>query len=208
MVKDFNVESFRTAVGPFALFHTSSKTYDVGTSYLMAKLKGDDLSGTLEKIEKEWKALTPDTPFDYSFLDTEFNALYASDKRMGTVFGIFTFLSVFVGCLGLFGLAMYTAERRITEIGVRKILGASVQGLVALLSKDFIKLVLVALIIASPIAWWAMNKWLQDFAYRITIQWWVFAGAAIMTLVIAFLTISSQAINAAIANPVKNLRTE
>jgi len=208
VVKDFNVESFRAAVGPFALFHASSKTYNIGTSYLMAKVKGDDLGGTLEKIEKEWKALTPDTPFDYSFLDTEFDALYDSDKRMGTVFGIFTFLSVFVGCLGLFGLAMYTAERRIKEIGVRKILGASVQGLVALLSKDFIKLVLVAFIIASPIAWYFMNGWLQDFAYRISIQWWVFAIAAIIALVIAFLTISSQAIKAAMTNPVKNLRAE
>lgn len=208
VVKDFNVASFRTAVTPFALFHTSSKTYDFGKSYIMVKVKGDDLQGTIANLESKWKALTPDTPFDYSFLDTEFDALYDSDKRMGTVFGIFTFLSVFVGCLGLFGLATYTAERRIKEIGIRKILGASVQGLVALLSKDFIKLVLIAFIIASPIAWYFMNSWLQDFAYRINIEWWVFGAAAVVALVIAFITISSQAIKAAIANPVKSLRTE
>lgn len=208
VVKDFNVASFRAEVEPFALFHSSSKTYDLGKSTVIAKVKGDDLSGTIAKIEKEWKSLTPDTPFDYSFLDTDFEALYDSDKRMGTVFGLFTFLSIFVGCLGLFGLAAYTAERRTKEIGIRKVLGASVQGLVALLSKDFIRLIVIAFVIASPLAWYFMNKWLQDFAYRINIEWWVFAAAALIALVIAFFTISSQAIKAAVANPVKSLRTE
>jgi putative ABC transport system permease protein len=117
-------------------------------------------------------------------------------------------LGIIIACLGLFALATFAAERRIKEIGIRKVLGASVASLVALLSKDFLKLVVIALLIAVPVAWWAMNKWLEDFAYRITISWWVFLLAAIIALVIAFLTISSQAIKAVIANPVKNLRTE
>jgi putative ABC transport system permease protein len=141
-------------------------------------------------------------------LDAEFDALYQAEKRMGTVFTIFTVLSIFVASLGLFGLAAYTAERRTKEIGVRKVLGASVQGLVLLLSKDFVKLVLLAAVIAFPIAWWGMSKWLEDFAYRITIGWWVFIVAGILALLIALFTVSFQAIKAAIKNPVKNLRTE
>jgi putative ABC transport system permease protein len=127
---------------------------------------------------------------------------------MGSIFSIFTVISIFVGCLGLFGLAAYTAERRIKEIGIRKVLGASVQGLVALLSKDFIRLVLVSAIIAFPIAWWGMNKWLEDFAYRISIQWWIFFLAASLAIIIAFLTVSMHAFKAAVANPVNSLRTE
>ena len=130
-------------------------------------------------LENNWKKFAPNTPFDYSFLDDEFDALYRSEQRMGTVFGIFTFLSIFVACLGLFGLSIYTAERRKKEIGVRKVLGASVQSVVALLSKDFLKLVFISAIIAFPVAWFAMNKWLEDFAYRITISWMVFIIAAI-----------------------------
>ena len=127
---------------------------------------------------------------------------------MGTVFSVFTFLSILVACLGLFGLSVYTAERRTKEIGIRKILGASVQNLVSLLSKEFVKLVFVAAIIAFPLAWWAMNKWLQDFAYRVSMEWWIFIGSAVLACFIALLTISFQAIKAAVANPVKNLRTE
>ncbi|MEO5782484.1 MAG: FtsX-like permease family protein, partial [Ginsengibacter sp.] len=135
-------------------------------------------------------------------------ALYQSDKRMGSVFGLFTMLSIFVACLGLFGLATYTAERRTKEIGIRKVLGASVQGVVGLLSKDFLKLVFIAAIIAFPLAWWAMNKWLEDFVYRININWKVFVVAGIVVLLIALITVSFKAIKAAVANPVKSLRTE
>ena len=143
-----------------------------------------------------------------SFLDNEFDALYRSEQRMGAVFGIFTFLSIFVACLGLFGLSVYTAERRTKEIGVRKVLGASVQSVVALLSKDFLRLVLLSAVVAFPVAWIAMNKWLEDFAYRITIGWSVFFVAAIAAILIALFTISFQAIKAAVANPVESLRTE
>ncbi len=208
VAKDFNTQSLRTVVAPFALFHSTSKTYDLGISYVSVRVKPGDISHNLAKLAGTWKDFAPNTPFDYSFLDSEFDALYRSEKRMGTVFGIFTILSIFVACLGLFGLAAYTAERRTKEIGVRKVLGASVQGLVLLLSKDFVKLVLLAAVIAFPIAWWGMSKWLEDFAYRITIGWWVFIVAGIIALLIALFTVSFQAIKAAVKNPVKNLRTE
>jgi len=208
VAKDFFVESLHNPVGAFALFHSSSHTYDLGYSYTLARVKPGDMSARIRTLESKWKNFAPGAPFDYGFLDAEFEAMYRSEQRMGTIFGIFTVLSIFVGCLGLFGLAAYTAERRTKEIGIRKVLGASVNGLVRLLSKDFIRLVLLSAVIAFPIAWWTMNKWLEDFAYRITIEWWFFAAAALLALLIAFVTVSAQAIKAAVANPVKSLRTE
>jgi putative ABC transport system permease protein len=208
VVKDFNVASLRETVEPFALFNTSSKTYGLNSSYISVRLQPGDMNNYLYELESKWKSLAPNTPFDYSFLDNEFDALYRSEQRMGTVFGVFTFLSIFVACLGLFGLSVYTAERRKKEIGVRKVLGASVQSVVALLSKDFLKLVLLSAIIAFPAAWFSMNKWLEDFAYRIPIGWSAFIIAGFAALIIALLTISFQAIKAAVANPVKSLRTE
>ena len=208
VVKDFNVQSLHNAVIPFALFHTSSKTYDIGSTYLLARIEKGKAREVIGNLEKKWKAFAPVTPFDYSFLDEEFDALYQSDKRMGSVFGLFTLLSIFVACLGLFGLATFTAERRTKEIGIRKVLGASVQGVVALLSKDFLKLVLVAAFIAFPLAWWAMNSWLNDFAYRVSISWQAFLAAGLAVLLIALVTVSFKAIKAATANPVRSLHTE
>jgi putative ABC transport system permease protein len=208
VVKDFNVQSLHNAMIPFALFYSSSKTYDLGSSFIMARVEPGETKAVLDKIESKWKSFVPATPFDYSFLDEEFNALYQFDQRMGSVFGLFTALSIFVACLGLFGLAMYTAERRTKEIGIRKVLGASVQGVVRLLSKDFIRLVAIASLIAFPLAWWAMNSWLEDFSYRITISWGVFVVAGLVAFLIALVTVSFQAIKAAVANPVKSLRTE
>ena len=208
VVKDFNVSSLRDTVEPFALFHSSSQTYNLGHSYISVRFQAGNMNNYLAELESRWKNFAPGTPFDYSFFDNEFDALYRSEQRMGSVFGVFTFLSIFVGCLGLFGLSVYTAERRTKEIGVRKVLGASVQSVVALLSKDFLKLVLLSALIAFPIAWVAMNKWLESFAYRIAIGWPVFIIAAFAALVIALFTISFQAVKAAIANPVKSLRTE
>lgn len=208
VVKDFNVQSLHNAITPFALFHSSSKTYDVGSSYIIARIAPGETKNVINKLENKWKSFAHTTPFDYSFLDDEFNALYQSDIRMGSVFGVFTILSIFVACLGLFGLATYTAERRTKEIGIRKVLGASVQGVVGLLSKDFLKLVFIASIIAFPIAAWAMNIWLQDFAYRIDIGWQIFAASGVIVLLIALITVSFKAIKAAIANPVKSLRSE
>jgi putative ABC transport system permease protein len=208
VVKDFNISSLHDIVEPFALFSNSSKTYSVNSSFISVRLQPGNINTYLNNIENTWKKFAPGTPFDYSFLDEDFDALYRSEQRMGKVFGIFTFLSVFVACLGLFGLSIYTAERRRKEIGVRKVLGASVQSVVTLLSKDFIKLVLIAFFIASPIALWAMNKWLQGFSYRINISWWVFVVAGFGALVIMLITVSFQAIKAAIANPVESLRIE
>jgi putative ABC transport system permease protein len=208
IAKDFNVQSLQTAMTPFALFHTSSRSYDIGTSFMMVRMKPGEMSNTLSKIESKWKTFVSGEPFDYNFLDASFDALYRSEQRMGSIFGIFTGLSLFIACLGLFGLSAYIAERRIKEIGVRKVLGASVPNVVTLLSKDFLKLTLVAAVIAFPIAWWWMNKWLEDFAYRINISWTIFLVAGLCTLFVALLTVSFQAIKAAIANPVKSLRTE
>jgi putative ABC transport system permease protein len=172
------------------------------------RLQSGNTPKYLSGLENKWKGFVPDSPFDYSFLDSEFESLYRSEQSMGTVFAIFTFLSIFVACLGLFGLSIYTLARRTKEIGVRKVLGATVQNIVALVSKDFLKLVLISAIIAFPIAWLAMSKWLEDFAYRITIGWAVFAFASITALLIALFTISFQAIRAARANPVSSLRSE
>jgi putative ABC transport system permease protein len=208
VVKDFNVQSAHNIVNPMALFHTSSKNYTAGTSYIVATIQGGDIANILRSFKDKWQTFAPATPFESYFLDRDFEALYNADQRMGTVFGIFTLLSILVAGLGLFGLAAYTAERRTKEIGVRKVLGASVKGIVFMLSKEYIRLVIIAAVISFPIAWWSMNKWLENFAYRTTITWWVFAAAALSALIIALATVSFQAINAALANPVRSLRTE
>jgi putative ABC transport system permease protein len=163
---------------------------------------------TLRDIEIKWKQLAIGTPFDYSFLDEDYDAMYRAEERMGTVFGIFTALSIIVACLGLFGLSVYTAERRTKEIGIRKALGASVESVVTLLSKEFLQLVFIAALVAFPVAWWAMSRWLQSFAYRISLGWWIFIAAGLLAFIIAMTTISFQSIKAAMANPVKSLRTE
>ena len=208
VVKDFNIASFHELVEPFALFNTTSKTYNLHTSFISVRLLPGKMNEQIAGMEAKWKRFAPVTPFDFSFLDNEFDALYRSEQRMGTVFGIFTFLSILVACLGLFGLSIFTAERRKKEIGVRKVLGASVQTVVGLLSGEFLKLVTIATLIAFPIAWLAMNKWLQDFAYPVSMGWWIFFIAGASTMAIALITVSFQAIKAAFANPVKTLRSE
>jgi putative ABC transport system permease protein len=155
-----------------------------------------------------WSQFSPDYPMDFKFMNENFDKFYKSEEKLMTLVWMFTAIAILVGCLGLFGLSAYAAERRTKEIGVRKVLGASVNGIVFLLSKDFLKLVLVALLIASPIAWYFMQRWLQDFPFRISIQWWMFGLSALIAVLIALFTISFQAIKAAIANPVKSLRTE
>jgi putative ABC transport system permease protein len=208
IVRNFNIESLHSPITPFALFHTSSNTYDLGTSQIIARINPGNLSTTLPKLESKWKTFVNGEPFDFNFLNASFDAQYRSEKRLGRIFSVFAIMSIFIACLGLFGLCAYIAERRTKEIGVRKILGASVQDLVTLLSKDFLKLICISVFIAFPIAWWAMERWLEDFAYRISISWTVFIIAGLSTLAISLFTISFQAIKAAIANPVKNLRTE
>lgn len=208
VLKDFNTESLRAQIEPFALFYTTSKTYQIGTSYLTVRIKPGDYSAAIESIQRKWKEFAPNTPFEYSFLDAEFDALYRSDQVMGKVFTIFTCLSVAVACLGLLGLAIYTAERRTKEICIRKVLGASVQNVVTMLSADFLKLIIIASVLAFPIAWYAMSKWLQGFAFRTGISWWVFAISAVITVLIALITISFQSVKAALTNPADNLRGE
>ncbi|HEY4326746.1 MAG TPA: ABC transporter permease [Mucilaginibacter sp.] len=208
VIKDFNIESFHSNFSPFALFYTTSKTYRIGTSYLTIRIKPGDYGMAINNIQNAWKQFAPDTPFDYSFMDAEFDMLYRSDQTMGKVFSVFTALSIIVACLGLLGLAIYTAERRMKEIGIRKVLGASVQNVVTMLSADFVKLIIIASVIAFPIAWYAMNKWLQSFAFKTEMSWWVFAAATGVTLIIALTTISFRSIKAALNNPVDSLRSE
>jgi putative ABC transport system permease protein len=159
-------------------------------------------------LKKSWNDFGPEDPLTYSFLDERFENSYKAEQRIGMILAIFAGLTIFVACLGLFGLAKFTAEQRTKEIGIRKVLGASVSQVSTMLSKEFVKLVLIACVIAFPLAWWAMNKWLEDFAYRVNIGWWVFIIAGVVALLIALFTVSFQAIKAAIANPVKSLRTE
>jgi putative ABC transport system permease protein len=159
-------------------------------------------------MEQVFKKYNPQYPFNYNFVDEEYAAKFEDEKRIGTLAALFAGLTIFISCLGLFGLATYMAENRIKEIGVRKVLGASVTNITTLLSKDFLKLVIISFLIASPVAWWSMSKWLQSYTYRINIEWWVFAVAGITSVFIAVSTVSYQAIKAAIANPVKSLKSE
>jgi putative ABC transport system permease protein len=175
---------------------------------LIFKIKTTDVAGLLATMKKNWDSYKTGDPFTYSFMDDLFNKTYATEQKTGTILNIFSVLIIVVACLGLFGLATYTAEQRTKEIGIRKVLGASVTQVTQMLSKEFIKLVLIASLIAFPAAWWAMNKWLQSFAYRINISWWVFVIAGFTALLIALVTVSFQAIKAAIANPVNSLRSE
>ena len=166
------------------------------------------MQASISDLEKKWNKYVPEAPFEYTFMDERFAKLYKSEQQQGSLFTIFSFIAIFIACLGLFGLSSFIITQRIKEIGIRKILGSSIGEIVRVLSVDFLKLVLIASIIALPVAGYAMHTWLQDFAYRISMAWWVFLMAAVMALLIAFITISFQAIKAALANPVKSLRTE
>ncbi|OCX52186.1 ABC transporter permease [Mucilaginibacter sp. PPCGB 2223] len=208
VLKDFNTTSFRNSIAPYALFYTTSKTYNIRSSYLTVRIKPGNYAETLNSIQAKWRQFAPSLPFDYSFMDAEFDSLYRSDRTMSKVLSVFTALSVSVACMGMLGLAMFTAERRTKEIGIRKVLGASVQNVVTMLSKEFVRLVLIASLLAFPVAWYAMNKWLQDFAYRTGISWWIFILASVLTMAVTLVTISFQSVKAAIANPVKSLRSE
>jgi putative ABC transport system permease protein len=202
VVKDFHFNSLREKIEPMVL------TYGQNPGALAIRVSPSNISNLMAQIKGKWNQLSPNVQIDYSFMDQDFDASYRSEQRIGQIFVIFTSLAIIIACLGLFGLAAYAAEQRTKEIGIRKVLGADVSVIVAMLSKDFIKLVCIAIVIATPFAWYVMNKWLQDFAYRTTIQWWVIASAGAGALVIAFITISFQSIKAALANPVKSLRSE
>lgn len=203
VVRDFNYKSLYDKVESAVIQIFPGAAFKVAV-----KINGANINNTVNEINGVWKRFSPDYPLEYKFLDENFEQMYRSEDKLKTLLWIFTGIAIVVGCLGLFGLAAYTAERRKKEVGIRKVLGASTQSVTMLLSRDFIKLVIISLVIASPIAWYFMNEWLQDFAYRVSISWWIFLLAAVITLSIAFVTVSFQAIRAAIANPVKSLRTE
>jgi putative ABC transport system permease protein len=202
VVKNFHYETMRENIGAVALFKRRS------TGKMAIKLKTDDYAAIVNKIEDLWKNQAPGQPFDYSFMDEEFNDTYSADQRLGKVFIIFTSLSIFIACLGLFGLASFNAQKRTKEIGVRKVLGASVSQITFKLTIDFLKLVGIATLIALPVGWYAMDTWLQDFSYRIDVDWKILTLAAILVSLVAIITVSYQSIKAAIANPIKSLRTE
>jgi putative ABC transport system permease protein len=166
------------------------------------------MKALLADVKKDWELFSNGAPFTYTFLDDRFAALYKAEEKTGKLFTLFAIISVLIASLGLFGLVAYTTEQRTREIGIRKVLGASVQQVLTLVSKEFLYLVLIAFVIAIPTTWWAMNKWLEDFAYRTTVSGWTFGAAGIIAIVIAIFTISLQAVKAALANPVKSLRSE
>jgi putative ABC transport system permease protein len=202
VVKDFHFKSLHERISPLMMVLGNN------SGSIIVKAKTQDIQGLLASVKKQWSQFNTEAPLSYSFLDERFEATYRSEQKVGQILGIFAGLTIFVACLGLFGLATFTAEKRRKEIGIRKVVGASVIDIVALLSKEFLKLVLIANVLAWPLVYYLMNRWLENFAYHIGIGWWMFALAGVSALLIALLTVSFQAIKAALNNPVKSLRTE
>ncbi|MDE3182974.1 MAG: ABC transporter permease [Bacteroidota bacterium] len=202
VIKDFNFKSLKDPIAPLVIRSNGFK------NILYVRTTGAQAEQAIAAVEKEYKKYADKMPFSYDFLDKSFESHYLAQQRTGSLFTTFAAIAIFISCLGLFGLATYTAQVKTKEIGIRKVLGASVSSIVTMLSKDFAQLVLIASVIAFPVAWWAMNKWLQSFAYRIHISWWIFVIAGLIAFTIALITVSFQAIKAAIANPVKSLRNE
>jgi putative ABC transport system permease protein len=206
IVKDFNFRSLREPVAPMLLGFQKNPVQSI--DYFTARIETNNIDETLKRMNSVLHSIDQDHLFEYHFLNNQWDLFYREDKIRETIFFIVALLTILIACLGLFGLATYAAEQRIKEIGIRKVLGASVANIVSMLSKDFLKLVSISALIAFPVAWWAMNNWLQDFAYHITISWWVFLAAGCLAVLIALFTISFQAIKTAVTNPVKSLRTE
>ena len=203
VVKDFHFYSLHHKIEPLVLFVWPGRL-----NHLYARIRPENMTETLAFIEDQWEKRAPDRPFEYVFLDDRFAQLYQSEARIGKVFGTFSLLAIVIACLGLFGLVAFTAEQRTKEIGMRKVLGASVVNIVLLLSKDFTKLVGLAILIATPIAYVAMQRWLENFAYRIEISWGLLLAAGLLAILVAWLTVSYQSIKAALTDPVKALRHE
>jgi putative ABC transport system permease protein len=203
VLKDFHFQSLQETVQPLNM-----RINPRHTRFFTLKIKSKNIPSTIAAIQNKWKTLVPERPFNYGFVDETFNEQYAAQVNFGNLFMYFAVLAICISCMGLFGLASYSTIQRTREIGIRKVFGASVTGIVNMLSVEFVQLVVISSLIAFPLAWFAMNKWLQDFAYRIAIGWWVFALAGVIALVIAFATVSFQAVKAALANPVDSLRSE
>ena len=202
VVKDFHFRSLQEKISPLLMLRGGN------SGNILVKIKTEKVADLLASVKQQWNQFSPIAPFTYSFLDERFGQTYLAEKRIGRILGIFAGLTIFIACLGLFGLATFTTRQRTKEIGIRKVLGASVSGIAVMLSKDFLQLVLLANVLSWPLAWWAMNRWLEDFAYRTEVSGWMFGLAGAVALLIALLTVSFQAVKAALANPVKNLRTE
>ena len=202
IVKDFNYASMHDKVGPLIMMLSDNR------GSMAVRLRPGTATSMVRQIEDKWKVMASGLPFSYTFMDNDFDNIYHDDQRTGKIIITFAVFAILIACLGLFGLVTYAAEQRKKEIGIRKVLGAGVGGIAALLSRDFVKLVLIAAVIAFPLAWWAMHTWLQSFAYRISISWWIFVVAGLTAILIALITVSFQTIRAAVANPVKSLRSE
>jgi putative ABC transport system permease protein len=205
VVKDFNYVSLQEPIGPYFF---DMVPFPFFKKFLAVKLSGADMYSTIKHLENCWTQIAPAFPFEFSFLDENLDKLYKSQSNLSKLIGYFSILAIFIACLGMFALSSFTAEQKTKEIGIRKVLGASTPGIVTLLSKEFLKLVIFANLFAWPVAYFAMNKWLDDFAFRIDVQLWSFIAAAFVSILIAFLTISYQSVKAAIANPIKSLRYE
>lgn len=203
VVENFNFTSLQTNIQPLLLAYSPRRI-----TYFSVKMKTDNYQSAIAQLQDQWKTLAPNQPFEYYFLDEDFDRQYRSERRLGKLFTYFAILAIFIACLGLLGLSAYITERRTKEIGIRKVLGASVNNILLLVSKDFLLLIAISFVIATPIGLYVMNRWLADFAYRIQLHWWMFALAGILALAIAIFTISFQALRAANANPVKSLRAE
>jgi putative ABC transport system permease protein len=206
VVKDYNYSSLHSKIEPLII--GSTPYFDTWKKQLYVKISTAGIANTLKEIEAKWKLVSGENNLSFQFLDEHFREVYRSERQTANMVGIIGGLAIIIACLGLLGLITFVIIRRTKEISIRKVLGASVINIAAKLSNEFIRLVLIAFIIASPIAWYFMNKWLQDFAFRTTISWWVFAVAGISAVVIALITVSFQAIKVAMANPVKNLRAD
>ena len=203
VIKNFHFRALQEPIKPLSM-----RIEPGGANLVSVNISSANVPATIADIESKWKSLVPNRPFSYFFLDEFFDQQYRSEERFGKLFLNFAILAIFISCLGLLGLASYSTMQRTKEIGIRKVMGASVRGIINLLSKEFLKLVIISFFIAMPLAWYLMNMWLEDFAYRTNIGWWVFVIAGMIALVIALFTVSFQAVRAAVANPVRSLRTE
>lgn len=204
VMQDFNFQTLSEAIDPFMVLPGPPRQL----SQVVADVSTDNYEAFFKKAQTLWQRVLPDIPFEYSFLDQDFAKLYESEQTLARIISAFTLIAILVSCLGLFGLSTFTAEQRNKEIGIRKVLGSSVAGIVGLLSRDFLLLVAIAILVAVPLAWWGMHRWLENFAYHIPLTWWIFGLAGMIAIVIAGITVSFQSIRAALANPVKSLRSE
>ena len=202
VIRNFHFESLRNSITPLALFIGSNR------GALSVRLQTEDMTQFIHQLETDWKAMAPGQPLSYQFLDERFASMFETEQQLGKIAGIFSFLAIFIACIGLLGLATFIAQQRTKEIGIRKVLGANIPNLVYLLCKDFAKLIFIAFLLAAPLAWYFMNQWLADFAYATAISWWVFVLAGLLILLMAILSVLYQATRVAMVNPVDTLKWE